>query len=596
MRIESLFPLAIALSGFAASPTEALLLQPSSRNNHHGILTASATPFRGSGSTSTSTALFFKNATKSNFDVDNSPNPLITQGTAATIATTTEEDSSNPPVEDETSEDDLDTNVDLNLDLDFAPFDDNCFPGRDENVRFECDPSVAFWRDFQNNANGQSVPSAQDNVQEMNKIAQMFVRSRASSYFGKHLGRTAYFAVNAVLGDAAYRFVSNRNKSNDKAGAFTQSAQRGPFPMGMSGDYASKLVLEALLCYKQDYFEWIAKGVYREPWDMASLNHRQSNPFNAITQTSRFVRESVGVLGRRSSGTEKDKQVKFFGSNNRSTNNKSGTTAAAAAGKAHKSKIYPEYYQTAFHFQGDGWMSSDSANVYETSTETLFLGRQDSMQRTSLPPLVALANAKFKGKSMSSSSRPMRVLEVACGTGRFMTFVRDNLPLDAEYTALDLSPFYLENASDHDAYWRKTRAEEEVKENKNTATTIAPATLVQAQAEALPFAENSFDAVVCMYLFHEIPRHIRAKVAAEMARVVSPGGTVVLTDSIQKGDRPALDQGLPNFEKMNEPFYVDFVNDDLGAHFEATGLVPETKIVRSTTKSLSFSMPGELPL
>lgn len=356
MRIESLFPLAIALSGFAASPTEALLLQPSSRNNHHGILTASATPFWRSGSTSTSTALFFKNATRSNFDVDNSPNPLITQGTATTIATTTEEDSSNPSVEDETSEDDLDTNVDLNLDLDFAPFDDNCFPGRDENVRFECDPSVAFWRDFQNNANGQSVPSAQDNVQEMNKIAQMFVRSRASSYFGKHLGRTAYFAVNAVLGDAAYRFVSNRNKSNDKAGAFTQSAKRGPFPMGMSGDYASKLVLEALLCYKQDYFEGIAKGVYREPWDMASLNHRQSNPLNAITQTSRFVRESVGVLGRRSRGTEKDKQVKFFGSNNRSTNNKSGTTAAAAAaaGKAHKSKIYPEYYQTAFHFQGDG--------------------------------------------------------------------------------------------------------------------------------------------------------------------------------------------------------------------------------------------------
>merc|ERR1719491_1044409 len=115
-------------------------------------------------------------------------------------------------------------------------------------------------------------------------------------------------------------------------------------------------------------------------------------------------------------------------------------------------KLYPDYYQTAFHYQGDGWMSTDSANVYETSTETLFLGRQDAMQRTSLPPLVKMAE-QFK----ITHKRPMRVLEVACGTGRFMTFARDNLPLDTEYTAVDLSPFYLNNAKDNDKNWRSIR-------------------------------------------------------------------------------------------------------------------------------------------
>jgi ubiquinone/menaquinone biosynthesis C-methylase UbiE len=236
-------------------------------------------------------------------------------------------------------------------------------------------------------------------------------------------------------------------------------------------------------------------------------------------------------------------------------------------------------------------MSTDSANVYETSTETLFLGRQDSMQRTSLPPLVSLAE-----KFADEKSRPMRVLEVACGTGRFMTFVRDNLPLDTEYTASDLSPFYLEKASDNDSYWRKTREDDENKASTSSTTAIAPATLVQAQAESLPFEDGSFDAVVCVYLFHELPREIRARAAAEMARVVAPGGTVVLTDSIQKGDRPSLDTGLPNFKKMNEPYYVDYVNDNLGGHFEAMRLIPNTKIVRSTTKSLSFFKPGELSL
>ena len=245
-----------------------------------------------------------------------------------------------------------------------------------------------------------------------------------------------------------------------------------------------------------------------------------------------------------------------------------------------------------------GWMSTDSANVYETSTETLFLGRQDSMQRTTLPPLVTLAKEKFvpnhKGNSIG---RPMRVLEVACGTGRFMTFVRDNLPLDAEYTAIDLSPFYLEKAANNDAYWRRMRAREERRKRRTSSTTeIAPAILVQTQAEALPFDDGSFDAVLCVYLFHELPRQVRAQVAAEMARVVSPGGTVVLTDSIQKGDRPPLDDGLPHFQNMNEPYYADYVNDDLGVHFQTMGLIPKTKIVRSTTKSLSYTKPGEFSL
>jgi ubiquinone/menaquinone biosynthesis C-methylase UbiE len=189
----------------------------------------------------------------------------------------------------------------------------------------------------------------------------------------------------------------------------------------------------------------------------------------------------------------------------------------------------------------------------------------------------------------------MRVLEVACGTGRFMTFVRDNLPLDSEYTAVDLSPFYLEKSRDNDNYWRRTRATQEQRKNRGSVKPgIAPANLVQAKAEDLPFNNESFDVVVCVYLFHELPRDVRKKVAAEMTRVVAPGGTVVFTDSIQTGDRPILDSALGNFERMNEPYYGDFLQDDLTGHFESQGLKPMIKIVRSTTKSLSFKKPGQL--
>ncbi len=71
--------------------------------------------------------------------------------------------------------------------------------------------------------------------------------------------------------------------------------------------------------------------------------------------------------------------------------------------------------------------------------------------------------------------------------------------------------------------------------------------------------------MTCIYLFHELPPAIRRAAAAEMARVLRPGGLLVLTDSIQLGDRPSLDKNLARFEEFNEPYYRSYVSEDLGA-------------------------------
>jgi len=288
-----------------------------------------------------------------------------------------------------------------------------------------------------------------------------------------------------------------------------------------------------------------------------------------MTQTTRFVNEAIATLARRNRQNEEDKKIWL-------------SDEASP-------KLYPEYYQNAFHYQTDGWMSRRSADVYETSTETLFLGRQDAMQRATLPPVTSFVeNCKV---NRQDGGRPLKVLEVACGTGRFMTFLRDQLDLDAEYTAVDLSPFYLETARDNDAYWRKTRqkTEERLGNTVGNSAELKPARLIQAQAEDLPFDNESFDVVVCIYLYHELPREVRAKVSAEMSRVLKKDGLLVLTDSIQRGDRPSLDDKIGNFGDMNEPYYVDYLSDDLSVPFVKEGLRPGGKIVRSTTKSLSFT-------
>lgn len=68
--------------------------------------------------------------------------------------------------------------------------------------------------------------------------------------------------------------------------------------------------------------------------------------------------------------------------------------------------------------QTDGWLSEQSAKVYEVSTETLFLGRQDAMQRQTLVPLAKWMSGR------PASGRGVRALEVAAGTGRFATFMK----------------------------------------------------------------------------------------------------------------------------------------------------------------------------
>jgi ubiquinone/menaquinone biosynthesis C-methylase UbiE len=308
-------------------------------------------------------------------------------------------------------------------------------------------------------------------------------------------------------------------------------------------------IAEALATYAQD-FENIKAGLYKMPWDMTTPGHRQYNPLFVLRKAVAFVREAADTLGRRD--RQADTSVWL------------------------DSRLYPDYYRNTFHYQTDGWMSKESADIYESSTETLFLGKQDAMQRQTLVPL----HHHMRGRANAGAG--MKLLEVACGTGRFATFVKDNYP-EMDVTCLDLSPYYLANARDNLKYWRQIRAPASQKHTSDT--------FIQAAAEDISADDNSYDVVTCIYLFHELPEDVRRKAAAEMARVCKPGGLVVLTDSVQYGDRECFDATLGAFSNFNEPYYQAYISTDLGKLFEDAGLQPHMKTVASSTKALSFKKP-----
>ena len=201
---------------------------------------------------------------------------------------------------------------------------------------------------------------------------------------------------------------------------------------------------------------------------------------------------------------------------------------------------YPAYYRRTFHWQSDGYLSRRSAELYDVGVELLFGGTADVMRRQVLPPIVAHARGR---------GRPLQVLEVACGTGRAGAQLLRALP-DASYTGVDLSPYYVEVARER----------------------LGAHAFVVANAEALPLPDASFDAVFSVYLFHELPRNARRKVWAEMRRVLRPGGCLVIEDSLQPQDAGELAIFLERFpQDMHEPFYLDYLRDDLAEGLAAAG-------------------------
>ncbi len=78
------------------------------------------------------------------------------------------------------------------------------------------------------------------------------------------------------------------------------------------------------------------------------------------------------------------------------------------------------------------------------------------------------------------------------------------------------------------------------------------ATLV-ARAEQLPIPDESFDLVVCVHALHHIDRPVRA--IDEMARVLAPGGRLVLEDFIADDDRGSALR-WEEAERLRDPDHV----------------------------------------
>ncbi|MBD2293078.1 class I SAM-dependent methyltransferase [Anabaena sphaerica FACHB-251] len=98
-----------------------------------------------------------------------------------------------------------------------------------------------------------------------------------------------------------------------------------------------------------------------------------------------------------------------------------------------------------------------------------------------------------------------KILDLCCGSGQATDFL---VKLSQNVTGLDASPLSLQRAKNN----------------------VPNATYVEAFAEDMPFADNSFDVVHTSAALHEMQPEQLRKIIQEVHRVLKPGGVFTLVD------------------------------------------------------------------
>lgn len=279
----------------------------------------------------------------------------------------------------------------------------------------------------------------------------------------------------------------------------------------------------------------VAAGIYPLPAD------RDGSLWEVLDRSRLFFADLPKIYHRRESGQTAD------GLN------------AAFLGKR------PRYYLQNFHFQSGGWLTDNSARRYDTQVEVFFSGTANAMRRQVLPPLREV----FAGRDQ----RGLRLLDVGCGTGRFLDSVKQAWPR-LPVAGLDLSEAYLREAKAHLRSWSRTE-------------------FFVANAESISMKDASMDAVTSTFLFHELPPKVRRAALAEFARVLKPGGRLIILDSLQIGDDLAYEGMLELFpQNFHEPYFSSYIKEDFGRLAQDCGLVHQRNTTAFVSKVMVFDKPA----
>lgn len=143
------------------------------------------------------------------------------------------------------------------------------------------------------------------------------------------------------------------------------------------------------------------------------------------------------------------------------------------------------------------------------------------------------------------------VLDVGCGRGLLLLAVAERTP-QGRAVGVDIW-------SNVDLSGNRPEA---TLENARRAGVADRVEVHNADAQKLPFADASFDAVVSSLVLHNIPsREGRRQAVREIARVLKPGGRVALLDLRHTSDYVEIlrQSGLPDARRASVGFFLTWL-------------------------------------
>jgi len=168
--------------------------------------------------------------------------------------------------------------------------------------------------------------------------------------------------------------------------------------------------------------------------------------------------------------------------------------------------------------------------------------------------------AKLRDAALAElgDSLPGKTLQVACVYGDFTPRLAERLAADATLDVVDVLPIQLANL-------------------RRKLAPAASVNLINRDAADLGFEDHSYDRVVLFFLLHEMPLEVRKRTLAEAARVLKPGGQLVIVDYHRPGAWHPLRSVMKWILRNFEPFAMD-----LWRH-EVSEWLPEGAAVRKET-------------
>ncbi len=207
---------------------------------------------------------------------------------------------------------------------------------------------------------------------------------------------------------------------------------------------------------------------------------------------------------------------------------------------------YPGYYTFDFHRQQDGiWRGLAGAVIYLLGARVVHKGNNDDFQ----------LHDQFVGDMppLPSGNEPADILDIACGFGKTTFSLKKAWP-DANVHGVDLADPCLRlgrrMATERGLHihWR------------------------QGDMEKLPYPDNSFDLATITMVLHELPKAAIVASMQEAARVLRPGGQLVILENRLLDDDPFRNVLLKWYsEIIDEPYSIPFRMLDLPGVCRAAG-------------------------